>query len=170
MAVKSSQKRKRIHLRIIFGIIMTIIPLLLFGYCLRSYSHVSPGLGIRPLDDFNKAALQINLDSANALANLTVGLAGGLWVLLFTTEKFPKVKHGELIPFVGGSLSLVFSYVSYRMGLSQYVRMLFNARTIDLTAGFVRYWPTWQLVFFGYGFVVSVIALYELYGRVDSND
>jgi hypothetical protein len=51
------------------------------------------------------------------------------------------------------------------MGLSQYVEMLFGAETVDLAAGFVKHWPTWQVFFFGFGFLVLVLALYEIYQR-----
>lgn len=117
------------------------------------------------MNDYNKTALQINLDTTNSLANLTVGLVGGIWVLLFTTDKLPKLKGTDLIPLIGASLSLVFSYICYRLGLSQYVEMLFAAETVDLAAGFIRYWPIWQAVFFAFGFLVFVIALLSFYRR-----
>lgn len=154
------------RIRIVAGLITILLPLSLFLFCLHSYFLVSPGADVKAINDYNKTALQISLDTANSLANLTVGLGGGIWVLLFTADKkLPKVKGVYLIPFIGGSLSLLFSYVCYRMGLSQYVRMLFEAETVDLAAGFIRYWPNWQLGFFGFGFVVSIVALYDVYRR-----
>ncbi len=149
----------------IFGILTVIVPVGCFIYCLWSYSLVSPGADVNEINEYNKTALQITLDTANSLANLTVGLASGIWALLFTTNKVPKINDAGLIPFIGGSLSLLFSYISYRMGLNQYVEMLFGAQTIDLTAGFIRHWPNWQMVFFGFGFLTLVLALYNIYRR-----
>lgn len=153
------------HASLVFGIISIALPLAFLFFCLWSYSMVSPGVDINQLDEFNKTALQINVDTTHSLANLTVGLAGGIWVLLFTTDKLPKIKGTKLIPLIGGSLSLVFSYICYRLGLSKYVEMLFDARTVDLAAGFVRYWPVWQVTFFGFGFLVLVVALFDFYRR-----
>lgn len=167
--LRSYLSGKRISLKIpriiILGIITLIVPSACFLYCLWSYSHISPGADIKEMNEYNKTALQINLDTTNSLANLTIGLAGGIWVLLFTTNKLPKIKGGDLIPFVGGSLSLIFSYTCYRLGLSQYAEMLFGAETVDLAAGFIRYWPIWQMTFFGFGFLVLVLALYHIYRR-----
>lgn len=149
----------------IFGVLSIALPLGFITYCFWSYSNVSPGADINELNEFNKTALQINLDTTHSLANLSVGLAGGVWVLLFTTDKLPKIKGIDLIPLVGGSLSLVFSYVCYRLGLSKYVEMLFDAQTVDLAAGFIRYWPVWQVTFFGFGFLVLVLTLFSFYRR-----
>ena len=149
----------------IFGVLSIALPLGFITYCFWSYSNVSPGADINDLNEFNKTALQINLDTTHSLANLTVGLAGGVWVILFTTDKLPKIKGIDLIPLIGGSLSLVFSYICYRLGLSKYVEMLFDAQTVDLTAGFIRYWPVWQVTFFGFGFLVLVLALFSFYRR-----
>ncbi len=156
---------RRIKIRPLLGALTIATPVGFFVYCIWSYSLVSPGADIKEINEYNKTALQINLDTANSLANLTVGLLGGMWALLLTIGKLPEKRGGNLLPFIGGSLSLVFSYVSYRMGLSQYVEMLFGAETVDLAAGFVRYWPTWQMVFFGFGFLVLVLALYHNYQR-----
>ena len=153
------------HSNRIFGAGSITLPVGFLAYCLWSYSGVSPGADINPIDEFNKTALQINLDTTHSLANLTVGLAGGVWVLLFTTDKLPKIRGADLVPLIGGSLSLVFSYICYRLGLSKYVEMLFDAQTVDLAAGFIRYWPIWQVTFFGFGFLVLVLALFKFYRR-----
>lgn len=160
--IKAARKVNKRHL---INASTIILPCVFFAFCIWSYTQVSPGVDIKDINEYNKTALQINLDTSNSLANLTVAFAGGIWVLLFTTEKLPKVTGGDLIPFIGGSMSLVFSYICYRMGLSQYVEMLFGAETVDLAAGFVRHWPIWQIVFFGFGFFVLVFALYESYRR-----
>ena len=153
------------HRNFVFGVLSIALPLGFITYCFWSYSNVSPGADINDLNEFTKTALQINLDTTNSLANLTVGLAGGVWVLLFTTDKLPKIRGIDFVPLIGGSLSLVFSYICYRLGLSKYVEMLFDARTVDLTAEFVRYWPVWQLTFFGFGFLVLVLTLFSFYRR-----
>jgi hypothetical protein len=149
----------------ILGIVSITLPLGFIVYCLWSYSNVSPGADIREMNELNKTALQINVDTTHSLANLTVGLAGGVWVLLFTTDKLPRIKGRDLVPLIGGSLSLVFSYICYRLGLNKYIEMLFDAQTVDLSAGFIRYWPVWQVTFFGFGFAVLVLALFNFYRR-----
>lgn len=157
--------KAKISIRHILSVVTIAAPLGSFLYCLWIYSSVSPGADVNELNEYNKTALQITLDTANSLANLTVGLAGGIWALLFTTDKFPKVRGADLTPFIGGSLSLIFSYTCYRLGLNQYVEMLYGAQTVDLAAGFIRHWPVWQIAFFSFGFLVLVLALYNIYRR-----
>jgi hypothetical protein len=148
-----------------FSVLSIFLPVAFFIYCLWSYSRLSPGLDIRVFSELEKTALQINLDASNSLASLTVGLVGGVWALVLGLDKKPRITGGELVPLIGGSASLILSYISYRMGLVKYVEMLFDAQTVDISAGFVKHWPTWQFVFFIYGFIVLVIALLTVYRR-----
>jgi len=75
---RQTSKIERIIKIRIFGIVTVIVPVGCFIYCLWSYSLVSPGADVNEINEYNKTALQITLDTANSLANLTVGLASGI--------------------------------------------------------------------------------------------
>lgn len=141
-----------------------VVPLLLILFCWIYYKKTSPGVDPKPLDNYTQNALNIVLESSNSLASLAILLLSGVWGFIFSQKE--KVKAREwyiLLPLVGGSVALAFSYVCYRNALNKYAEILFKVSTVDLFSPIIQFWPQWQLIFFALGFLILVVSLYVTY-------
>lgn len=143
------------------SIISFLVPTFLIGFCYWCFSKISPGVKPVPFDEYAQNALNITLEASNSLASIAVLLLSGAWGIVITNiEKISDRKLYNMLLLIGGSISLIFSYICYRKALNIYFEILFFPKAVDLTARIIQFWPHWQMIFFVLGFVTFVVLFF----------
>lgn len=128
--------------------------------CIIIYTKISPGINLIEIDKYMQNALNIKLEGSNSLASITIILLSGLWGFIFANiEKISIKICNNLFTLINGSISMVFSYICYRLALNKYFEILIDVKKIDLKSIIIQFWPTCQLIFFILGFIILFVFL-----------
>src|ERR1700752_3217290 len=147
----------------VYGAIITVTSVSLFCYYWYKGGKIFPTAVPNNVDkDTVKIALDVFTDSFKSLATITIGLLVAVWGFIFSNKEFSKASLRYLMPLVGASLFLIFSFVSYNMLLSKLVDVLYEAETIDLNSDSIQFWQEKQLFFFYIGFITTIISFFLL--------
>lgn len=138
--------------------------IILIIVCLSFYSMTFPGVSRASgviMDTYKQTALNISVEASNSLASLAILILTGAWGLILSPSRKNNLRGWDWYTIGAGSLALFFSYWSYRFFLSKHIEILYQVRTIDLTASIADFWSLWQIIFFKAGFVIFAVFFYK---------
>ncbi|MCK4420684.1 hypothetical protein KAW48_02715 [candidate division WOR-3 bacterium] len=138
--------------------------IILIIVCLSFYSKTFPGVSRESgvvMDTYKQTALNISVVSSNSLASLAILILTGAWGLILSSSRKNNIRGWDWYTIGAGSLALFFSYWSYRFFLYKHIEILYQVKTIDLTAPIANFWSLWQIIFFIAGFVTFAVFFYK---------